>query len=74
VTLGYGPKRITEEQAEVVQTLSSAVISQLADILMDAKRKAECGALVVIDAWRIDTRSGDAKFQAALARRAELYR
>jgi hypothetical protein len=73
VTLGYGPKRITEEQSEVVQRLSNREIWRLALILIRAKRKAERGELKVIDAWRIDMRSGDEKFQTALARRAELY-
>jgi integrase len=73
VTLGYGPKRITEEQSEVVQHLSNRQIWRLALILIRAKRRAEKSELTVIDAWRIDERSGDEKFQAVLAKRAELY-
>lgn len=74
VTTGYGPKFITEEQSEVVQGLSSRQIWRLALILIRAKRRAETGELVVVDSWRNDERSKDEKFQAALARRAELYR
>lgn len=74
VTTGYGPKIITEEQSDVLQHLSNREIWRLALILIRGKRRAEKGELTVADAWRIDTRSGDEKFQAALARRAELYR
>lgn len=74
VTDGYGPKRISEEQSQVAQNLSNRTIWRLALILIRAKRKAERGELAVIDAWRHDERSGDERFQEALARRAELYR
>ncbi|MGA7965394.1 MAG: hypothetical protein WCB49_05845, partial [Gammaproteobacteria bacterium] len=74
VTAGYGPKRITEEQSLVVQRLSNSTIWRLALILIRAKRKAEKGDLIVIDAWRHDVRSDDERLQEALARRAERYR
>jgi integrase len=74
VTSRYGPKMVTEQQSDVVQKLSSRAIWRLARILIRAKRKAERGQLDVIEAWRVDERSGDEKFQAALARRAKLYR
>jgi len=74
VTLRYGPKFITEEQSAVMQSLSNRELWRLALILIRAKRDAERGKLKVIDAWRNDVRSGDGKFQAALTRRAELYR
>jgi integrase len=74
VTMNYGPKVLTEQESEVVQSLSSFEIWRLAKVLIRAKRKAERGELKVIDAWRNDTRSGDEKFQEALAKRAQLYR
>lgn len=73
VSDGYGPKFLTEEQSAVVEKLCNPAIRRLALILIRAKRRAEKGELVVIDAWRNDTRSEDKKFQDALAHRAELY-
>lgn len=73
VSTGYGPKRITEQQSEVVQRLSNRTIRRLAKILIKAKRRAERGELIVVDAWKIDLRTSDGKLQAALARRAEQY-
>jgi integrase len=74
VTTGYRPKIISEGESEVIQNLSNREIWRIALILIRAKRRAEKGEFTVIDAWRNDMRSGDKKFQAALARRAELYR
>jgi integrase len=71
---GYGPKTITEEQAEVILGLSNSTIKRMADLLLEAKDKATRGQLKIIDAWRNDERSNDEKFQSALARRAEEYR
>jgi integrase len=71
---GYGPKTITEEQAEVILGLSNSTIKRMADLLLEAKDKAQRGQLKIIDAWRNEERSNDEKFQAALAKRAEEYR
>jgi integrase len=71
---GYGPKTITEEQAVVILGLSNSTIKRMADLLLEAKDKAQRGQLKIIDAWRNDERSNDEKFQAALAKRAEEYR
>jgi integrase len=67
---GYGPKTITEEQAEVILQLSNRTIDRMAKILLDAKEKSERGELKIVDSWRNDERSGDAKLQNALARSA----
>jgi integrase len=74
VSSGYGPKQITEEQAEIAQKLSNRAIWRMALILIRAKRKAERGELKTVEAWRIDERGGDAKFQAAMKKRALQYR
>lgn len=74
VSSGYGPKQITEEQAEIAQKLSNRAIWRLALILIRAKRKAERGELKSVEAWRIDEREGDETFQAAMKRRAKQYR
>jgi integrase len=71
---GYGPKTITEEQAEVILGLSNSTIKQMAELLLEAHDKAQRGQLKIIDAWRNDERSNDEKLQAALAKRAEEYR
>jgi hypothetical protein len=71
---GYGPKSITEEQADVILQLSNRTIDRMAVILLDAKRRADSGELKVIDAWRNDERSGDVKLQEALDERAKQYR
>jgi integrase len=67
---GYGPKTITEEQAEVILQLSNRTIDRMAKILLDAKEKSERGELKIVDSWPNDERSGDAKLQNALARSA----
>jgi integrase len=74
VTTKYGPKLLTEEESLLVHRLSNRHIRSMARVLIRSKRKAERGELKVIDAWRNDMRSGDEKFQEALARRQELYR
>jgi integrase len=71
---GYGPKSITEEQADVILQLSNRTIDRMSVILLDAKRRAESGELKVIDAWRNDERTGDARLQEALEERAKQYR
>jgi integrase len=71
---GYGPKTITEEQAEVILGLSNGTIKRMADLLLGANDKAQRGQLKIIDAWRNDERSNDEKLQTALAKRAEEYR
>jgi integrase len=71
---GYGPKSITEEQAEVVLGLSNSTIERVAALLLNAKERADRGELQTIDTWRNDERSSDEKLQAALAKRAEEYR
>lgn len=71
---GYGPKTITEEQAEVILTLSNSTITRIGQILLGAKLKADRGDLKIIEPWRNDERSGDEQFQIALAKRAEEYR
>jgi hypothetical protein len=70
----YGPKTITEEQAEVILNRSNSTIERMAAPLLSAKEKSERGELKVIDAWRNDERSNDKKLQEALAKRAEQYR
>jgi integrase len=74
VSTGYGPKQITEEQAEIAQKLSNRVIWRLALILIRAKGKAERGDLQNVEAWRVDERVRDLKFQAAMLRIAKQYR
>ncbi len=74
VTNNYGPKLLTEEESLIVHRLSNRHIWRMALVLIRAKRKAERGELKVIEAWRNDTRSGDERFQEALAKRAQLYR
>jgi integrase len=71
---GYGPKAITEEQAEVVLNLSNSTIERMAVLLVGAKERADSGELEIIDAWRNDERSGDEQLQTALAKRAQEYR
>ena len=71
---GYGPKSITEEQAEVILQLSNPTIDRMSVILLDAKRKADSGEFKIVDAWRNDERTGDTKLQDALAERAKQYR
>jgi integrase len=71
---GYGPKSITEEQADVILQLSNRTIERMSVILLDAKRKADCGELKVVEAWRNDERTGDVKLQDALEERAKQYR
>ena len=66
---GYGPKTITEEQAEVVLSLSNSTIERMAGLLLNAKEKSERGELKIIDAWRNDERSSDEKLQIVLAKR-----
>jgi integrase len=73
VSNGYGPKQITEAQSQVAQQLSNRTIWRIALILLRAKRKAERGNLKVVETWRIDERSRDERFQAAMAKRAEQY-
>jgi hypothetical protein len=74
VSSGYGPKTITDEQAEIAQKLSNHAIWRMALILIRAKRKAEWGKLKVVESWRIDHRAGDQKFQAVIKKRAMQYR
>ena len=71
---GYGPKTITEEQAEVILGLSNTTIKRMADLLLAANDKAQRGQLKIVDAWRNNERSDDGKLQNALAKRAEEYR
>ena len=71
---GYGPKSITEEQADVILQLSNRTIDRMSVILLDAKRRADSGELKGMDAWRNDARSGDVKLQEALDERAKQYR
>lgn len=71
---GYGPKSITEEQADVILQLSNPTIDRMSVILLDAKRRADSGELKVVEAWRNDERTGDAKLQDALEERAKQYR
>ncbi|WP_304737383.1 hypothetical protein [Bradyrhizobium sp.] len=71
---GYGPKSITEEQADVILQLSNPTIDRMSVILLDAKRKADSGELKVVEAWRNDERTGDTKLQDALEERAKQYR
>jgi hypothetical protein len=62
---GYGPKTITEEQAEVILGLSNRTIKRMADLLIGANDKAQRGQLKIIDVWRNDERSNDEKLQTA---------
>jgi hypothetical protein len=71
---GYGPKSITEEQAEVILGLSNSMIDRMATLLLGAKERADRGKLKIIDAWRNDERSSDEKLQIVLAKRTEQYR
>lgn len=71
---GYGPKSITEEQADVILQLSNPTIDRMSVILLDAKRRAASGELKVVEAWRNDERTGDTKLQDALEERAKQYR
>jgi hypothetical protein len=71
---GYGPKSITEEQAEVILGLSNSMIERMATLLLGAKERADRGKLKIIDAWRNDERSSDEKLQIVLAKRTEQYR
>jgi hypothetical protein len=71
---GYGPKSITEEQAEVILGLSNSMIERMATLLLGAKERADRGELKIIDAWRNDERSSDEKLQIVLAKRTEQYR
>jgi len=71
---GYGPKSITEEQAEVVLSLSNSTIERMATLLLGAKERADRSELKIVDAWRNDERSIDKKLQTALAKRAQEYR
>ena len=71
---GYGPKSITEEQADVILQLSNPTIDRMSVILLDAKRRADSGELKVVEAWRNDERTGDTKLQDALEERAKQYR
>ncbi|MEH2562231.1 integrase [Bradyrhizobium sp. AZCC 2289] len=71
---GYGPKSITEEQADVILQLSNRTIDRMSIILLDAKRKADSGKLKRVEAWRNDERTGDVKLQDALEERAKQYR
>lgn len=73
VSSRYGPKFISEEQSEIIQKLSSKQIWRLALILIRAKRKAECGDMKTVPAWRDDQRAQDVKLQRALAKRKEQY-
>lgn len=73
VSDGYGPKAISEEQAKIVQQLTNRTIWRLALILLRAKRKAECGKLQFVQAWKIDKRSKNDQLQAVLTKRAEQY-
>ena len=73
VSSRYGPKFISEEQSEIIQKLSSKQIWRLALILIRVKRKAECGDLRTVLAWRDDQRAQDVKLQRALAKRKEQY-
>lgn len=71
---GYGPKSITEEQADVILQLSNRTIDRMSAILLEAKRRADNGELKVVHAWRNDERIGDARLQDALEERAKQYR
>jgi hypothetical protein len=71
---GYGPKTITEEQAEVVLNLSNLTIKRMATLLLGSKERADRDELKTIGAWRNDERSSDGKLQIVLAKRAEQYR
>lgn len=71
---GYGPKSITEEQADVILQLSNPTIDRMSVVLLDAKRRADSGELKVVEAWRNDERTGDTKLQDALEERAKQYR
>jgi hypothetical protein len=71
---GYGPKTITEEQAEVILKLSNRTIERMAEILLGAKEKSERGEIKLVDSWRNDERSGDMKLRDALKKRATQYR
>ena len=69
---GYGPKGITEEQADVILQLSNRTIDRMSVILLDARRKADSGELKVIEAWRNDERTGDVKLQEERRKRQRL--
>jgi integrase len=71
---GYGPKSITEEQADVILQLSNRTIDRMSAILLDAKRRADSGELKFVDSWRNDERTSDVKLQDALEERAKQYR
>jgi integrase len=71
---GYGPKSITEEQADVILQLSNRTIDRMSAILLDAKRRADSGELKAVDSWRNDERTSDVKLQDALEERAKQYR
>jgi integrase len=71
---GYGPKTLTEEQADVILQLSNRTIDRMSVILLDAVKKADNGELKVIYAWRNDERTGDARLQYALEEKAKQYR
>ena len=47
---GYGPKSITEEQAEVILGLSNSMIERMTTLLLGAKERADRGKLKIIDA------------------------
>ena len=71
---GYGPKSITEEQAEVILGLSNSTIERMTTLLLSTKERADRGELKIVEAWRNDERSNDEKLQILLAKRAEQYR
>lgn len=73
VSDGYGPKSISEQQSKIVQQLSDRTIWRLAKILLEAKRMADKGILLQVDAWKNDKRGRDEKLQSVLAKRAEQY-
>jgi integrase len=70
---GYGPKSITEEQAEVILTLSNTLIDRMSALLNSGVNGVREGRLTQIDAWRIDERTTDRTLQEALRKRDEFY-
>ena len=47
---GYGPKSITEEQAEVILGLSNSTIERMTTLLLSTKERADHGELKIIEA------------------------